>query len=330
MLPSDKAMPQEILRRIGCSGVAPPLADLTESAGGTADLPYLSASNERLIALKKIYARIESDALAHTQWSQEYVAREVSLQRFRGESGYMWQSRDFNFPVHYLCTYYYLKSTPARDLLQRCVEDASFGVESLLVEGERITRDRLDSVSELSFLRRELPPSSMEGLSVLDIGCGYGRFAHRLIQCFPGARVICTDAIPESIFLTEFYLRHRGVGGNAEVVDLAAVESTLESAKVDLAVAINSLSECSSVAIRWWLDLIAGFEIPFLFLVSHSAFGEGRELYSCEAAGQPKSDVASLLGARGYRRVALKPKYAEPQIQRYGVSPTYYHLFALT
>lgn len=327
MLPSDKAIPEEILRRIGCSGVASS-ADLNEAASHAGDLPYLSASNERLMALKRLYERIESDALVHTQWSQEYVAREISLQRFRGESGYMWQSRDLNFPVHYLCTYYYLKSTAARDLLERCIEDDSFGVQSVFLGGEHITRDRLDSVSELSFLRQQLAAYRMKGLSVLDIGCGYGRFAHRLVQCFPDARAICTDAIAESIFLSEFYLRFRQVGAKAAVVDLATVESALAAAKVDVAVAINSLSECSGVAIRWWLDLIARFEIPFLFLVSHAAFGEGREIYSCEAPGRPRSDVAALLAERGYRRVTLQPKYAEPNIQRYGVSPTYYHLFA--
>lgn len=309
--------------------MAPPSAVLSESACRDGDWPYLSAANERLIALREKYARIESDALAHTQWSQEYVAREVPLQRFRGESGYMWQSRDLNFPVHYLCTYYYLESTPACDLLQRCVEDDAFGVPYLSVGGEYVTRDRLDSVSELAFLRQELSASRMESLSVLDVGCGYGRFAHRLVQCFPCAKVLCTDAIPESIFLSEFYLRHRNAG-TASVVDLGAMESAVASAKIDVAVAINSLSECSGVAIRWWLDLIARFEIPFLFFVSHCAFGEGREIYSCEAPGHPRSDVVLLLGERGYRRVALKPKYAEPQMQRYGVSPTYYHLFALS
>ncbi len=73
----------------------------------------------------------------------------------------MWQFRDYNFAATYLCTYYYLKQTSALDLLQTCIEDDMFGVYSIFTDGEHITRDRLDSVTELSFLRRMLGLTSV-------------------------------------------------------------------------------------------------------------------------------------------------------------------------
>lgn len=325
MLPID--LNTELLKRVGAHD-----GDLLlpQAASTPAELhAYLSDAHHRLVALRELYRSRPSDALAHTQWSLDYVEREVSLEHFRGDSAYMWQARDHNLPIHYMCTYYFYKCSSHRDLLRTCAEDDLFGVSSLAIDGECVTRDRLDSVSEISFLLEQLGLPAMEHLSVLDIGSGYGRFAHRLIQCFPNSYVICSDAIPESLFLCEFYLRYRGVAHAAKVVDVTAINAEIQKAPIDVAVAINSLSECSTASIRWWVALLRQHRIPLLFLVPHSFFDQGRTILSCERNRPLRIDVVKCLHEYGYVRRALVPKYREPYLQRYGISPTHYHLFSL-
>ena len=55
-------------------------------------------------------------------------------------------------------------------------------------------------------------------LRLLDIGAGYGRLAHRLAESVPATEIMCTDAVPASTFLSEFYLRFRGVDNRATAV----------------------------------------------------------------------------------------------------------------
>ena len=53
---------------------------------------------------------------------------------------------------------------------------------------------------------------------MLDIGAGYGRLAHRMSAAFPQLEdYCCVDAVPESTFLSEYYLRHRGCTPPARV-----------------------------------------------------------------------------------------------------------------
>jgi SAM-dependent methyltransferase len=321
---------ERILKRIGYDEVASTRNEPSPLELPDAVLSYLTASNPRLQEIRESYEALVIDALQHSQWSQDFVQREVSLGRFRDDSAYLWQHRDLNFPANYLCTYYYHALSEAQDLLAACNEDDLFGAYAIRLGSEVITRDRLDSVSQISFIRDELGLGS-KSFTVLDIGSGYGRFAHRLAQCFPNSRVICTDAIPESLFLCEFYLKFRGVSDVAEVVEIPNLEQHLNRVSVDLAVAINSLSECSAVAIAWWLNLIREYKVPYLLFIPHATANTdgGRELFSRELNPYRIANVSQLLHNLGYRRIVIKPKYAEPELQRYGLTPTYYHLFAL-
>lgn len=288
---------------------------------------YLSETNPRLSELRGMYASLSSshDALRHTQWTDEYVAREVVLRRFRDDGGFMWQRKDHNLPVNYLCTYYSARAQYPL-LLRNCTEDDLFGVFAMRVDGQYVTRDRLDSVMELSFLSRKLKLTETQQFTMLDIGSGYGRLAYRTAQCFPHANILCTDAIPDSLFLCEFYLRFRGVADAVTILPLGEVETTLRTSRVDVAVAINSLSECSGATIRWWLNLLSSNNVPYLFVVPHGGFSEGREIMSVENDGA-RLDLAKCAEEYSYVRIALEPKYSDRHLQRYGVSPTHYHLF---
>jgi len=287
---------------------------------------YLNPSNQRLLDIQDRYARTMADALQHSQWTRDYILREISLRAFRRDSAYMWQYRD-NLPINYLCTYYFLKQSVERDLLEQCTEDDLFGVYSVTVDSECVTRDRLDSVCELAFLRRTLGLKRDSSLTVLDIGSGYGRFAYRMAQCFPSINVLCADVIPESSFLCEYYLRYRNLGGVAQMVEFPELVERLKTTSVDIAVAINSLSECSSSAIAWWLNLLRTCGADYLFLVPHAAHDGGRSILSRETEFKMPLDVTQLLTSYGYREIACEPKYHDPLMQKFGVSPTYYHLF---
>lgn len=291
---------------------------------------YLSDTNPRLLQLQSLYDQSRRDFAEHTQWCREYVVKGVPLQYFRGDCAYLWQRRDRNAPVHYVSTYYFHKSVPkAAHFLSECTEDSLFGAVMVPIDGHVVTRDKLDSVSELTFIANELAIANDHAINVLDIGSGYGRFAYRMTQCFPNARVICTDGIPESVFLTEFYAAFRGVKSRLMVVPAMEIERALAEGSISLAVAINSLSECSIVAIQWWVERLARSRVPYLFWVPHSAFAGGQQLFSREANPNNRVDVTQVLAGYGYERVCLRPKYSEPQLQSCGVSPTYYHLFRL-
>ncbi len=100
-------------------------------------------------------------------------------------------------------------------LLERLDEDGLFGVHTFIVDGRRVSRDLLDSALELAFLDRHLGISRPPVQTILDIGAGYGRLAHRAVTAFPETvRYLCTDAIATSTFLCESYLGFRGVAGH--------------------------------------------------------------------------------------------------------------------
>ena len=104
---------------------------------------------------------------------------------------------------------------------------------------------------------------------MLDIGAGYGRLAHRMVGAH-GERVAdycCVDAVPESTFVSEYYLRHRGVVPPVRVVSLGSVERELEPRSFDLAVNVHSFPEMPYAAIQWWVELLARLEVPALLIV---------------------------------------------------------------
>jgi hypothetical protein len=149
-------------------------------------LEYLQLLNPRLKLLKDGYAAFKCDALESSQWTQTYIDKDLPLLRFRGDCAFVWQHRDANSPASYVLTYYYLRATGYGPLLDKLTEDGLLGAYTLNVDNNLISRDRIDSVCELSFLNRLLEKAPAR---VLDIGSGYGRLAHRLVQAFPEVSV---------------------------------------------------------------------------------------------------------------------------------------------
>ena len=273
----------------------------------------LRQDNPDLASLKQRYERFDHPAGRGRRWSLRTIRRAVDLRHFRGDGPYMWHYRELP-RVTRLKYHAYLRYVLERDatgLLGKLGEDGSFGCWTFEFAGlPRVSRDLLDAVNEISFLERHLQLVGRPGGRVLDIGAGYGRLAHRLIQAQPAlADYCCIDAIPESTFLCAYYLRYRGCAPPARVVPLDRVE-TLEPGAFDVALNVHSFSECPRAAIAWWLQRLQALHVPWLFIVPN----DRDQLLSLEADGarQPFGDLVS---AAGYRLVASEPTVADPAVR---------------
>jgi hypothetical protein len=291
---------------------------LPEGAGN-----YLQPNHPRLKELQKRYASFDSEVTVPTVW-KEGIVKPDDLQYFRGDNAYVWQLRGPNFNIMaYALTTFYVKSIDKLGLLQQLVEDDCFGNFTFLIGNKKISRDLLDSITEIYFLDKHLHISSLNGLTILDIGAGYGRLAHRMVEAFPSIQTyICTDAVAVSTFISEYYLRFRKLDNKAKVVPLDEIEATLQNKPVDIAVNIHSFSECSISAIEWWLSLLGKHGIKYLMIVPNTGDHGGELLQTND--GQ---DISKVVGKHGYKLIAKEAKYSDPVVQKYAINPTYYYLF---
>ena len=284
---------------------------------------YLRPDNPRLQELRRKYEN--HPASHHSLWSQHYLRTELRLDQFRRDNVYVHQRRRTT-KDSYLLTARYVQSVDKLGLLNTLHDDDLFG--NYLVSfngGGPVSRDLLDSVLEINFLNDHLHLAGLQSPMILDIGAGYGRLAHRLVQAIPKLdAVLCTDAIPESTFLSEFYLRFRGCETKARVSPLDAVERELRGRHVDLAVNVHSFGECPLQSIQWWLDLVSANRIQYLFIVPN-----GEVLHSWESDNS-RFIYLPLLLERGYKLIVKQPNYAQsPEVRQHGLYPCYYYLFEL-
>ncbi|MGI8806125.1 MAG: putative sugar O-methyltransferase [Thermoleophilaceae bacterium] len=298
---------------------------------------YLRPDNPRLVELKRQYR--DHPAAAASLWTDDYVSRALSLPYFRADNAYVWQMREAwlsdevgswfapapTREINYVLSAYYARHVDKMGLLARLSDDRLFGSRLVPVDDKlEVSRDLLDSVLEINFLERTLGISGREGTTVLDIGAGYGRLAHRLVEALPNiGRVLCADAVAESTFVCEHYLARRGVGGVAVATALDEVADAVSRAQVDLAVNVHSFSECPYDAVCWWLDLVRENRVPYLMIVPNTH----TKLVSREPDGEFR-DFSGALRERGYVTMAREPKY-RGACQRFGLYPTYHHLFRL-
>ncbi len=251
--------------------------------------------------------------MEHSMWA--HWPERVSRDEFRREGDYLAQlGGDGGMTVeHYRATFDYLrKREPA--YLSLFHEDDAFGVKTFRFDGKVVSRDLMDSVLEISFLRDRLNLFQNTDITVLDIGAGYGRFAHRFTAAFSRARVYCTDAIQKSAEICSRYLAFRCSGAAVIRPDqIRAVPS------IDLAVNIHSWSECTFGAISSWLDLLKQQNVKHLFLVPHNDL-----CLSMEADGSAFCFLPLIIHS-GFKLVSSAPKYPAGVA---GVYPTQYFLFS--
>lgn len=287
---------------------------LLSSYDGSKPLPegasnQLSGDNPELDALHRAYAATGLPVTRHSEWNESQLRKNLDLRYFRGDNVYVWQYRQWRNEAR-LKQYLALLDVQARDklgLFDRLREDGLFGVWTFRY-GERppISRDLVDSVNEINYLESQLNLSGIPDLRVLDIGAGYGRLAHRLCEALPNVEAYdCVDAIPESTYLCDFYLKFHKVR-RARSVPLH--QHQLLQDHYHVAVNIHSFSECTRDSVCWWLDLLAAKKVPWLLIVPNHP----EEILSTEVGGD-NLDLVPEIERRGYRLHDKRPVYEDAE-----------------
>jgi hypothetical protein len=287
-----------------------------EGAGDEMD-PYLRADHPLLKELRLRYA--SHPANDHVQWNAAALDAQLNLKAFRSDNIYMYQSRRYP-PLAFYATAAYVLQVDQLGLLRKLEEDGSFGAEVFDFHGHMVSRDLLDSIIEINFLERHLALSQWPGLKVLDIGAGYGRLAHRMGTAFSNLRkYYCVDAVPESTFLCDYYLRYRNMTPRCQAVPLDEL-GRVEGA--DLAINIHSFPECRVPVVEWWLRYLQELCVPWLFIVTGTNLG----LTSRESRG--RQDFRGLIEKCGFVLEAKECKFQRAAaLEEHGLYPDEYYLF---
>ena len=133
---------------------------------------------------------------------------------------------------------------------------------------------------------------------------------------------LCADAIPESSFVCEHYLRFRGLEGRFKIVPATEIDAALELAHANLAINIHSFSECSLDAVEWWMGRLTAHAVQHFMIVPNACGHDGQLLRN--NAGE---DMMPLIERSGYRLVVKEPKYSDPEVQKIALNPTWFWLF---
>ena len=280
----------------------------------------LRCTHPRLQELRTAYAAVDLPMAQRTMWDGGYLDSELDLTGFRGDNAFLWQFRNLGAEAR-LKYYFYLRDLASRDqrrLIETLGEDGAFGCWIFEYPGwPPVSRDLLDSVNELYFLQRHLGFLERAGWRVLDVGAGYGRLAHRALCAVPALeQYVCTDAVPESTFLCDYYLQFRGVRERADVVPLHQLER-LAGRRYDLAVNIHSFPEMSHAAIDGWLARIAALGVPWLLVIPDGEHFLTREAELDAGGEHVRRPFDALFGANGYELAVNEPVFADVTIREF-------------
>lgn len=109
-----------------------------------------------------------------------------------------------------------LEGTHTRNIVQQHISFLKCMDHTALLPDDPITRfssrgfrvTDLGTLIDLSILGAFLPTKSIEPLTVLEVGCGFGRLAEGLRKWRPsGFRHVLVDAVPLSLMFTKLYLQ---------------------------------------------------------------------------------------------------------------------------
>ncbi len=283
---------------------------------------YLVMNNPMLRDLSMRYEAFDNRVTTPLKWTESFVNPDNMLY-FRGNNPYVWQLKGMNTNrVAYALTAYYARSIDTLGLLDRLEEDNFFGAITYAIADKAVSRDLLDSIIEYYFLEKHLNISTATKLTILDIGAGYGRMAHRMAAALPNlSEYLCVDAYPISTFISEYYLQFRNLDSKVKVIPLDEIEIALAARSVDIAVNIHSFPECRISAIEWWLSLLAKHRVQYLMIVPN--IGDSLQTHDGH-------DFKYLISKHGYKQIAKEPKYRDPVVQQYALMPVYHYLFELS
>jgi hypothetical protein len=193
-------------------------------------------------------------------WSETHAAT-IDPERFRAHNQYLWQPDDYP----YVAMVDWVYSNGLESWIHQLGEDGSFGCVTENVDGVVVSRDLLDSITEIHFLRECLGDKWLKGnREAVDIGAGYGRLVHRMSVLYPNVYLVATDKIPQSLDVCRRYLRYRGMGPS-----WVCEPSHLLPGPYDLACNIHSWSECTYEEVSWWLRWLDAVRCRYVFIVPH-------------------------------------------------------------
>ncbi|MFF5213163.1 hypothetical protein [Streptosporangium sp. NPDC000396] len=289
---------------------------------------YLRRDNPELLDLEDRYRRMVSPLTDHAVWTGRHRQDGIHLPYFRGDNAYIWQLRHMGRKARekYLAYAEYVHGLDHRGLLHELVEDGAFGCWTFDDgRGRTVSRDLLDSINEMYFLDRTWGLFERKDFTVADIGAGYGRLATHMTRAAPGLRhYFCLDAVPESTFLSRFYIGFRGCEEKASSVPLDELDQRLAGVSIDLGVAIHSFSEMSSAAIESWVSRLVRTGARHLLVVSN----EADELFASESGGT-RVDAMPILERHGYRLQAAEPVLRDVVTRRTVGTDNYFLFFEL-
>lgn len=287
---------------------------------------YLTVDNPRLLQLQARYDGFSKEVTAPLTWANEYIKSEHVLY-FRGDNPYVWQLRGCNTDtVGYALASYYVKSIDKYGFWDKLIEDGQFGAFTFDIANKLVSRDLLDSILEIYFLDKYLNIYNKKPLTILDIGAGYGRLAHRMTSALPTIKeYICVDGVATSAYIAEYYLKFCKLQGIAKVVLLDEITDYIRTTSVDIAINIHSFSECTQSAISWWVSLLVSSNVEHLMVVPNPGNHGGKKLLTNDG-----KDFYSIIQNHGYTLLAKEPKYLDPCVQDSAIEPTYYYLFKLS
>lgn len=320
------------------SGRSLPIADedrdyLTSLYDESVPLPdgaaaFLVPDNPRLVEIRRAYAALDLPVLTPSRWHERAVESFLDLRWFRGETLFMWHYRELRraSELKYFIFARYVRDRDTLGLLDQLDEDGAFGCWTFSYPGwGRVSRDLLQSINEISFLERALEISRREHLTVFDIGAGYGRLAHRMSGALTNLEdYCCVDAIAEATFLSGWYLEHRGCAPPARAARLDRLDDELQPGAFDLALNINSFSECPLDAVQWWIALLERLQVPHLLLVPN----EPDQLLCTERDGT-RRDFRPALEAAGYKLQHSEPVIDDPAVRELLPLDDRFYLFGL-
>lgn len=192
-----------------------------------------------------------------------YIKKTFDNLNFRGENAYVWQERSGDNKETYINYYKKIKGIDSESFFYKTFEDGSYGCISYDVDSIKISRDLLDSITEIYFLKYFF--NNIENLNILDIGGGYGRLKKRFTDCFPKSKYYITDGIAESTYFSNIYLK------NDKIIKLYEIEDKIKNLDINLVINIHSFPECCEEDVEWWVKLIKNNNVRYLFYVPNNS-----------------------------------------------------------
>jgi len=196
-----------------------------------------------------------------TVWKtdRDYIKNSFGI-NFRESNAYVWQENQGDNIKTYIEYYRSIKNIDHDQLLNKTKEDQSYGAICYEIDNTIVSRDLLDSILQIYFLKNNL--ENFEYMTYLEIGAGYGRLCKRFADCFPTIKYFIVDGIPESTFISKFYL---GESNQNKVIDLDMLYHRTENMNIDVAINIHSFPECNYNDIEWWVKFIYSRKIRYIF-----------------------------------------------------------------